>query len=75
MKSVLCAVTGPGGVLTAARAHTLSEKLEYSSVSDISMLFHEHNITNILEKYSPLYVLMFFQNYFGFFRSSTFRDI
>ncbi len=33
------------------------------------------HITNISKKYSPLYVLMSFQNYFGFFRTSTFRDI
>ncbi len=39
------------------------------------MLFHEHYTTNISEKYSPLHVLMSFQNYFGFFRTSTFRDI
>ncbi len=44
------------------------------SPSDISVLFHEHYITNISEKYSPLYVLSF-QNYLGFFRTSTFRDI
>ncbi len=31
--------------------------------------------TNISEKYSSLYVLMSFQNYFGFFRTLTFRDI
>jgi hypothetical protein len=46
-----------------------------ASASDISVLFHEHYITNISEKYSPLYVLMSFQKYFGFFRTSTFRDI
>ncbi len=39
--------------------------------SDISVLFHEHYITNISEKYSPLYVLMSFQKYFGFFRTSN----
>jgi hypothetical protein len=43
--------------------------------SDISVLCHEHYITNISEKYSPLYVLMSFQNYFGFLRTLTFRDI
>jgi hypothetical protein len=32
-------------------------------------------ITNISEKYSPLYVLMYLQNCFGFFRTSIFRDI
>ncbi len=29
-------------------------------------------MTNISEKYSPLYVLLSFQKYFGFFRTSTF---
>jgi hypothetical protein len=33
------------------------------------------NITKILEKYFPLYVLLSIQNYFRFFRTSTFRDI
>ncbi len=39
------------------------------------MLFHGPNRTNISEKYSPLYVLMSFQNYLGFFRTSTFHDV
>jgi hypothetical protein len=37
-----------------------------SSLSDISELFHENSITNILEKSSPLYWLMPSQKYFEF---------
>jgi hypothetical protein len=55
---------------------TLLEKLEYLFFSlgyfrAISWTY----MTNISEKYSPLYVLLSFQKYFGFFRTSTFRDI
>ncbi len=46
-----------------------------SSPSDISELFHECEITNISEKFSPLYLLMPFQKYFAFFRAPTFRNI
>jgi hypothetical protein len=57
-------------------AHTVRKaRVSLLLPSDISVLFHEHYITNISEKYSPLYVLMSFQNYFGFFQTSTFRDI
>ncbi len=57
-------------------AYTLSEKLEYrTSPSDISMLFHEHNINKYFGKIFPLYVLMSFQNYLGIFQTFTFRDI
>jgi hypothetical protein len=63
--------------ITASHTHIHCRK-SYgisSSPSDISVLFHKHYTTNISEKYFPLYVLMSFQKCFGYFRTSTFRDI
>jgi hypothetical protein len=55
---------------------TLSEKLEclFFSLGYFRAISWTY-MTNISEKYSPLCGLLSFKKYFGFFRTSTFRDI
>jgi hypothetical protein len=66
-RRLLCAITR---MLNIGIVSTLSEKLEYLFFSlgyfrAISWTLYN----NIFLKYSPLYVLMSFQKYFGFFRT------
>ncbi len=73
------AVDPVGGWRHSRKLYTpaLSEKLEYLFFSPQTFQCYFMNIHNKYfgQKYSPLYVLMSFQNCFGFFRTSIFRDI
>ncbi len=68
---ILCMYWAPRTTTT----HCLKRWRNFFSSSEISELFREHSRTNISEKYFPLYLVMPFQKYFEFFRTTTFRDV